>query len=530
MLDGRKDGSILTDGGRQFSINDISGKFEYAGIRKIKIPLSRKDLTVESIKKWLPDVMKIHKSNASKIRYFKRYADGVEQAIDNKQRPYVAMDGYNNKIKQNHAYSMVTFKEGFLLGDKREFAQKSDSNSDDLIYFDRYLSDVSFYSKDLSVKHDIYATGIGTSFVYPRADIVVQDGAVSRFRDFNEGYDIDNDSPFIYEHVNSEENAVVYTSKIGERGIGDLFCFNISCDRDENGTDRKIITVYTRDFTARFNEQYELMTPVVYMPDNYRELPMVEHSINESRIGIVEITESMLNGINMLLSTSVDNVVDVANQIIVFLGCEAKSIDVQEMYKNGAICIPPANGTQIPDVDTFQVNMKYSDINVLIQEILTRCYDIVGIPLSSSTSGSGNNQAAYVGGGWTNAMTIIKRDVRALEESDRELLKKMIAICKLNSENKVNEISANQIEIKYNVKITDNVLSYTQALQNLVDCNLPFDHILKAIPLWGDTKTVAQDWNANVQRLKAEEADAISAGDTPIEAQTVGQEANMDNP
>ena len=117
-------------------------------------------------------------------------------------------------------------------------------------------------------------------------------------------------------------------------------------------------------------------------------------------------------------------------------------------------------------------------------------------------------------------MTVIKRDIRALESSDRELLKKMLAICKLNPDNKLKNIHANQIDIKYNIKITDDVFSYSQALQNLFDCDVPLEHILSAIPLCGDIKTVAADWGRNIEKAKEEEKENanLESNDNQIES------------
>lgn len=494
--------------------------WEYAGIKKIMIPLSAEEITVEAIKKWMPHVLTVHERNAKKIEYYQKYVDGLFQPIDDKMRSSTKSSERNNRIKQNNAFFMVSFKEGFMLGDKREFAPKSDEESGEMIYFDRFLTDASFYSKDLSVKHNLYTSGIGTSFIMPRSDIFYSDGNFTRLKTAGEGYDADNDSPFVYESLDGTKNAVVYTSQIGAKGLGDLFCFNISQFQDNYGISNSLYTVYTRDFIVQLDSDMNIVGDIIPTSPSYREIPMVEHSINDRRIGIVEITESMLDGINTLTSNCVDNVVDVANKIVVFLGCKAEGVDVDSMYENGAICIPPTNGMSVPSVDTFDVGMNYSDVNVLIHEIMTRCYDIVGIPLTGSVSGNGNNQAAYVGGGWTNAMTVIKRDIRALESSDRELLKKMLAICKLNPDNKLKNIHANQIDIKYNIKITDDVFSYSQALQNLFDCDVPLEHILSAIPLWGDIKTVAADWGRNIEKAKEEEKENanLESNDNQIES------------
>lgn len=259
-----------------------------AGIPKIKLPLSEEELTADLIGKWLPSVLAQQKKNAKKIEHFLDYVNGIGLPIESKERKFEEAREHNNKIKQNHAYAIVSFKEGFLLGDKRELAQKDDADIDDLIYLDRYLTDVSFYSKDLEVKHNVYASGIGTSFIYPRTDIIVRDVNGSRFKRVEEGYDVDSESPFVYECVDSRYNAVVYTSKIGARGAGDLFCFNISYRyRDGISISEEVVTVYTRRFTAQYGSDGKQIGEVIPAPDGLSMLPMVEHSVNSSRIGYV---------------------------------------------------------------------------------------------------------------------------------------------------------------------------------------------------------------------------------------------------
>jgi hypothetical protein len=128
----------------------------------------------------------------------------------------------------------------------------------------------------------------------------------------------------------------------------------------------------------------------------------------------------------------------------------------------------------------------------------------VGVPLASAnvTSGGDTGEARLLGGGWTNAYTIIKRDILAMEQADREVLKRFIDIAKLNPKNKLNEISPNQIEIKYNINMTDNILSKTQSVKYLVEVGMPFEDILRAVPLFGDVKTVSARWTENLMKMR----------------------------
>ncbi len=472
---------------------------DFAGIEKIELPYTVNDLTLEIVQDNLSAILSQHGRNAKKISYLLDYVDGAHQDIYDKTRKFETDESHNNKIIENHADALVSFKEGYLLGDKREFSQKSDVQTDDLIYLERYLCDSDFYSQDLIIKHNVYATGIATSFIQPRTDIIKKEkDNVSRYKTLDEGYDIDNDSPFLYEALDSRFNAVVYSDRVGQKEK-DLFCFNISFIK-ENNSRKKIITVYTREWTAKFDACCKYI-PGSYIetPSQYKELPMVEHSLNKSRIGIIEKVLDPLNAINLVVSNEADNIVDVVNQILVFLNCEIDEDTLREAYKKGAIAVPSTAFGQA-SVDKIAIDLKHSEINVFFEQLLTRCYDICGVPLASAnvTSGGDTGQARLLGGGWTNAYTIIKRDIIAFESADRDVLRKMLLICKQNPLNKVDKLSINQIDIKYNVNMSDNLLVKTQSLQNLVDAGLPYEDILKAINLWSDTKTVAKRWRENV--------------------------------
>lgn len=487
-------------------------KIDKAGIPKIEIPVRLAELDEEVIKYYLPQCISQAKENAKKIKYFKEYVDGTYQDIDSKTYEQKSSGHAQNRIKENHAYEIVQFKEGFLLGDKKQFANKENVKNDDMTYLDKFLSDVDYYTKDLELRHNIYATGIGTSFIIPRQDIFndVGEGEERRttYKTEVEGYDVNINSPFIYETVNSEENAVVYSSCIGEKGLKDLFCFNIAdvFNKTTKKTER-VVTVYTRQAIYEYKKVNGLMT-LTWVADNYAygELPMTEHSLNKTRISPIEVVYDLLNAVNNLLSVEANSVEDKVNQLLVFVNCDMEQTDIDTLYQNGIVVLPPAmGGTVNPDVKTIANDLKYTETNVLMERVLTRTFDIVGVPLASATVSSGNNEAAYLGGGWTNASTIINRDILYFEQADREELRKEIKICKLNPDNPLNEANANEVEIKYNVNQSNNLLVKTQAMQNLNDIGLPPEVILKGVHLYSDIQNVAKQWRENLEERERKE-------------------------
>ena len=460
-------------------------------------------------------MLRLHEINARKIDKYLKIVDGTEQEIDEKQRKYENRKEHNNRIKDNHAYAIVNFKEGFLLGEKREFTQKSDADSNDLKYLDRYLTDVSFYGEDVKVKHNIYSTGLGIDFVQPRTDIfktVNGDITKQRYKTKEEGYDIESDSPFVYQSLDCRNNGIVYTSYIGAKGLGDLFNFSLIEEINQNGIKEVIVIIYTREWTAKFKTDGTIIpNTLIPTPPSYKELPMTAHTINEAQEGIVEIIIDPLNALNTIISNCVDNIVDKVNSVIVFKGVDFEgddskvADDISKMMGSGAVVVP-VNQLQQADVTTLSIDLGLSEATVSYEEILSKAYDKVGVPLASGsvTSGGDTGQARLLGSGWTNAYAIIKRDIMYMEQGDREVLRKMLVVCKANINSKINDINANQIDIKYSVNLSDNILMKTQAMQNMYAINLPKPHILKAVNIFSDTKTVADDWAKADEAAKAQ--------------------------
>lgn len=489
-----------------------------SGIQKIEIPVRLKDLTVDTIKYYLPNCINTLEQNAKKIKFLKAYENGTYQQIQTEDLKQKTNGRADNRIIENHAHEIVQFKEGFRCGNKRQLVNKEGIGNNDVAYLEKYLSDVGADTKIIEWVRNVYATGIGTTFIIPRADIfkekVVNGERVIEYKTADEGYDVKVNSPFIYETVNSEENAVVYSSCIGESGIKDLFCFNVANVIDiTTGQTKKVITVYTREKIYEYEQNIGVNSELKEIGNNsiYGELPMTELAIDDTRVGTIEIVYDLLNAINRFLSLEANSFQDKVNQLLVFANCDIEQTDVDDLYENGIVCLPPSKGGQAEaSVHTIQNEFNYTDINVLLERTLTRAFDIAGVPLASASVSSGNNEAAYLGGGWTNANIIMNRDIVYSEKAEKEELRKMIKICKLNPQNPVQSIHANEIDIKYNINQSNNYVAKSQAMQNLNDIGFAIEDIVKAIPFFGDEEGVAKRCQENIDKKAKAESESES--------------------
>lgn len=522
----------------------IAKEFDFKGIKRIEIPKEDSDFIDELnskqiIRKYLPTILATHSKNANKEKYLYNYMLGMQDIMD-KERLYDKDSENNNKQVENHAFRQVDFKVGFLTGEKREYTHKADSDSDDLIYLDRYFTDCGFYAKDKELKTWIYATGIGVTHCEPRTDIIISGGINSltgknevRYATKEEGFDINFEAPFNFSTLNPSENFVVYSSS---RTKMPLFCVSIvKVDVSDGNSNtpviRKEIYIETRyhyfkiqsdlDYTTFFNELITEKTKMLHY------LPMVEHSINKARLGIIELNKDQFDAINILKSSTSDMIVDGANVILVFKNTEISSEQVKAMKKAGAIKIADQDGAEA-DLDTIKLEIPFEGLNAYYEETLTQAYDIAGVPLASGsvTSGGDTGQARLLGGGWNNAYIIINNNITSLLEYDYEVLKLILLFCRQVPNCPLNELYASQIDIKYRINQNDNLLVKAQSAAQLYAINMPKKHILKAIGLFNDITTVAKEWEQADNEAKAQSiVDEDNGGnDTTNEQDNTSQE------
>lgn len=463
-------------------------------------------MTVAKVAELLPKVVAQQRVNAEKIQTLMDYSDGSRQKIDAKTRENILLSHESHIVKENPGYTMVTFKEGFLLGQKKDISHKENVDHEELKYLDRYLSDVSFHKHEIIVKNNVYACGVGVSYVAHRTDII-RNIALGRakFKNEREGYDVENDAPFIYEAMNPRKNAVVYTDLIGQRDK-DLFCFSIKSDNFYGSLIHPDIQVWTREWRAVFSTKdgkYAVKSGTLKKhPQNLQILPMTEFSLNENRVGIIEISKYMIDALQFISSTAVDNLDDLVNQLLVFINADVDEIDARKAKEAGALAIGSRNNLKA-ELISIVAKLDYKSVMELFEQIETRMYDMVGVAKASTKSSSGGDtgEARMLGGGWHNARIVANRDILSFEDSDRAELKKMVAVCRTNPDNPIRELSVNQLNIKYNMTLSDNILAKTQSMQNLNDIGFPLEDILKAVPIVNDISSVAKRWKEEKERM-----------------------------
>ena len=526
-------------------------KFDFKGIKKITIPCVDDDFSASNnygwsiIKRYLPTIISAHDDNKKKITYLYNYFLG-EQDIEAKKRKRKADKDNNNKEVENHAYRQVEFKVGFLCGEVRDYAHKSDSKNNGLAFLDRYFTDCKFFQKDATLKEWIYSVGIGVTETKPRVDIITTEidptnqKTTFRYLTASEGYNVNYESPFEFECVDPRNNFVVYSSASGEKP---LFCVqyvdvDVSTEEDTQPVLKKQLLVETRYAYFRFLAENDFsifhwspQDRVISSPKSIRYLPLLEFSVNKDRIGIVEKNRSAFNTINLFRSATNDMVVDNANSLLVFKNVDIDEDTIQDMIEAGAVILKDsvAGATaSVAGLTNITIEIPYDKMAIYVDQVIQNAYDIVGVPMASgqSTSGGDTGQARLLGGGWNNAYIVINKEKLFIQGTDYDQLKLFLLLCQQVPECPIKNLYASEIDINYRVNQNDNLQVKAQSMKYMYDMNMPLEFILKAGGLSNDIKTDSANWQKNIDRVRAIQAEMEQAQQTSTEQIEVEQNGN----
>lgn len=424
------------------------------GVTKIKIPIRKDELTLKSVEPYLEYVLDTFRANASKIR--KDYDEYLgKHNVLTKVRPYET-DRINHRVVEPHLYAMVDFKCGYALGNPKEYAQREGLEGDDIIYLNKYWRDADGRTIDNDVAKWVYATGVGYYFIQPKSKVI----------------DPINKAPFDLFCQPADTCAKVYSSYIGEEALFDIICTKITKIVDGKKDEHTVMSVYLPTIYAEYrHEEVSRKFTLIRTEDRlyYQMLPLVEKYYNNDRLGMVEIGRSLQDAIDGLASSSLDNIDDVVNLLYVFvnvsLGATAdeKAENFRALKANGVVELLPSNPQFPADLKTLAVNLNHADVNTVYKQLKSALYDCLGVPLQTASVGSGNNAAAEAGAGWSNAYTVMLKDINSLIKGDIDLLEHILWICKETAGSKLNELASSDIEVKYNINRSENLLIKAQA-------------------------------------------------------------------
>ena len=392
------------------------------------------EITADNVVDVLRDAMSVHELNRSEIDYLWKYYKGNQPILTRQKtvRPEIC-----NRIVENRANEIVSFKVGYLCGEPIQYVGRS--------------------------KEESTTAGIGTLNEYmflvdkPALDQEVVEwgmicGTAYRMVMANDAYTSDSDeAPFEIYTLDPRNSFVVYSTDVKRRRM-----MGVKYNTDEYGFNT--YSVYT-DKQCFIIEGDKVVSVA---PHGLGVVNIYEFPANNARLGSFEICLPLLDAINNIESNRMDGVEQFIQAFVKFINCDITSEDFAELKDLGAIKVKSVDG-QHADVDIVTNELNQQQTQTLKEDIYKAILSICGLPSMSdgSTSDSSNNGAVILKNGWQGAETRAKDSEMMFKRSEKEVLKLVLKLCDGLADLK---LKLKDIDIKFTRRNYDNIQSKSQVL------------------------------------------------------------------
>lgn len=409
------------------------------------------EMTDANIVEVMRESLPTHWKNRREIEFLYNYYKGRQPIIDRVKevRPEIC-----NKVVENIANEIVTFKSGYLMGEPIQYVSRG--NAEDITEPINTLNEYVF-AEEKAAKDKTLADWFhicGTAF-----RMILPDSAVHQEED---------ESPFEIYTLDPRNTFVIYENTLGNKP---LLAVKYVVDRYN--------TIHYTCYSADRYWEIENWTVVDSGVNPIGMIPIIEYPLNMAREGAFELVLPLLDAINTTDSNRLDGLEQFVQALMLFHNVDIDSDDYEKLREEGAIKYRDIDGTMKGEIQYLTATLNQSETQTLEDHLYQIVLEITGMPNrngGSSTSDTGS--AVIMRDGWSSAEARAKDTELMFKQSERESLKLILLICKKLRNTK---LKVSDVEIRFTRRNYENIYQKAQVLDLMlkntkVHPRLAFEH------------------------------------------------------
>ena len=381
-----------------------------------------------------------HNLNRGELEYLWNYYRGKQPILqrEKKVRPEIC-----NKIVENRANEIVSFKVGYLCGEPIQYVGRNgdESVSRAIAELNEMMFSENKATQDKEVVEWQEIGGLAYRLVLP---------------DLNGEED---DAPFEMYTLDPRDTFVVYSSEVGNKP---MFAVKYRVDSENN----RICSIYSADWYWRIvgDKIVESKAHALGM------IPIFEYPANNARLGAFEIVLPMLDAINTVASNRMDGIEQFIQAFVKFVNCDIEEEQFKALKDLGAIKVKSVDGHNADvSIVTQELNQVQTQtlVDYLYQTVLTIC----GMPNRNGGSSTSDTGAAVImRDGWTLAESRAKDRELMFKKSEHEMLKLVLRIIRdtegLSAD--IYNLKLKNLSLQFTRRNYENVQSKSQVLVSML--------------------------------------------------------------
>ena len=410
-------------------------------------------LTDENIVSELNKAFDTHRLNRGEIEYLWNYYRGKQPIL---QRTKTVRPEICNKIVENRANEIVSFKVGYLCGEPIQYVGRNgdESVSKAIAELNEMMFSENKATQDKEVVEWQMICGTAYRLVLPDAT------------------GEEDDAPFEMFTLDPRDTFVVRSSEVGNKPI---FAVKYRVDSENN----RICSIYSADKFWRIvgDKVVESKAHALGM------IPIFEYPANNARLGAFEIVLPMLDAINTVASNRMDGIEQFIQSFIKFVNCDIDEEKFKALKDMGAIKVKSVDGN-VADVSIVTQELNQMQTQTLVDYLYQTVLTICGMPNRNGGSSTSDTGAAVImRDGWSLAESRAKDSELMFKKSENEVLKLILRIVRdtRGLSEDIYGLRLKNISLQFTRRNYENVQSKAQVLvsmlqQNKIHPRLAFQH------------------------------------------------------
>jgi len=381
----------------------------------------------------------VHWGNKSETEYLYAYYRGRQPILDRVKdvRPEI-----NNKIVENRANEIVSFKVGYLMGEPVQYVSRGDDEtiSANITKLNSYVASEDKAAKDKELEDWAHICGTSYRMVLPDGNADVEE----------------DEAPFEIYTLDPRFCFVVYRNSLGEPPI-------MAVKYIQKVSGSNIYSVYTEDHYYEITDLREITKnePQIF------GIPIIEYPANNARLGAFEIVLPLLDAMNNVDSNRMDAVEQFVQALMLFHNVDITSDDYAKLRQEGAIKFKDIDPQFKAEIDYLTAELNQTQVQTMVDHLYNTVLTICGMPNrngGSSTSDTGS--AVIMRDGWSAAEARAKDSELMFKKSEKEFLKLVLRICRDLSSL---QLKLSSIEIRFTRRNYENITEKANVLTAMLN-------------------------------------------------------------
>lgn len=406
------------------------------------------EVTRDNVVTLLWTAMTTHMTNRADIQYLYDYYCGKQPILcrTKKVRPEIC-----NRIVENRANEIVSFKVGYLCGEPIQYVGRSadEATTEAIVRLNEMMFSENKAAHDQAVVE--WQMICGTAF---RMALPDKPGEA-------------DEAPFELYTLDPRDVFMVYRTDVG---CTPLMGVKITLDEKNE----HVFSVYTASRYFEVRDQQIVKDE----PHALGMIPIFEYPANNARLGAFEIVLPLLDAINSVASNRMDGLDQFVQSFMKFINCDISSEDFEALKEKGAIKVKSVEG-QKADVDMIVNELNQDQTQTYADSLYQTVLTICGMPNRNGGSSTSDTGAAVImRDGWTLAEARAKDSELIFKRSEQSFLKLILRICR---DIGGLPLRLSQVDMKFTRRNYENIQTKAQVLDLMlknprIAPNLAFTH------------------------------------------------------